>query len=109
MLASIDKLVLARCMWTIWGCTSRIAMWSRRRTAIPAGQRQRGGHGGHHLDGISETTLTVTDLSFTDLLGGAVCQIVPEGGLTVRLWGLSEEIEAITAENPRATADMRAP
>ena len=26
--------------------------------------------------------------------------------MTVRLWGLSEEIEAITAENLRATADM---
>ena len=34
--------------------------------------------------------------------------VVPEGGLTVRLWGLSEEIEAITAENLRATADMSA-
>ena len=57
------------------------------------------------LDGISETTLTVTDLSFTDLPAGLYA-VVPEGGLTVRLWGLSEEIEAITAENLRATADM---
>ena len=59
------------------------------------------------LDGISETTLTVTDLSFTDLPAGLYA-VVPEGGLTVRLWGLSEEIEAITAENLRATADMSA-
>ena len=57
--------------------------------------------------GISETTLTVTDLSFTDLPAGLYA-VVPEGGLTVRLWGLSEEIEAITAENLRATADMSA-
>ena len=57
------------------------------------------------LDGISETTLTVTDLSFTDLPAGLYA-VVPEGGLTVRLWGLSEEIEAITAENLRAMADM---
>ena len=57
------------------------------------------------LDGISETTLTVTDLSFTNLPAGLYA-VVPEGGLTVRLWGLSEEIEAITAENLRATADM---
>ena len=57
------------------------------------------------LDGISETTLTVTDLSFTGLPAGLYA-VVPEGGLTVRLWGLSEEIEAITAENLRATADM---
>ena len=57
------------------------------------------------LDGISETTLTVTDLSFTDLPAGLYA-VVPEGELTVRLWGLSEEIEAITAENLRATADM---
>ena len=57
------------------------------------------------LDGIGETTLTVTDLSFTDLPAGLYA-VVPEGGLTVRLWGLSEEIEAITAENLRATADM---
>ena len=46
-----------------------------------------------------------TDLSFTDLPAGLYA-VVPEGGLTVRLWGLSEEIEAITAENLRATADM---
>ena len=30
------------------------------------------------------------------------------GGLTVRLWGLSEEIEAVTAENLRVIADMSA-
>ena len=47
----------------------------------------------------------MTDLSFTDLPAGLYA-VVPEGGLTVRLWGLSEEIEAITAENLRATADM---
>ena len=59
------------------------------------------------LDGISETTLTVTDLSFTDLPAGLYA-VVPEGGLTVRLWGLSEEIEAVTAENLRVIADMSA-
>ena len=34
--------------------------------------------------------------------------IAPDGGLTVRLWGLSEEIEAVTAENLRVIADMSA-
>ncbi len=57
------------------------------------------------LDGISETSLTVTDISFSSLPAGMYAAL-PEGGLTVRLWGLSEEIEAIAAEDLRVTADM---
>ena len=59
------------------------------------------------LDGISETTLTVTDMAFSSLPSGLYA-VVPQSGLSVRLWGLSEEIEAIAAEDLRATADMSA-
>ena len=59
------------------------------------------------LDGISETTVTVTDVTYNRMPAGMYA-ILPDGGLTVRLWGLSEEIEAITAENLRVTADMSA-
>ena len=59
------------------------------------------------LDGISETTVTVTDVTYNQMPAGMYA-ILPDGGLTVRLWGLSEEIEAITAENLRVTADMSA-
>lgn len=59
------------------------------------------------LDGISETLLTVTEMAFENMPGNLYAA-APEGGLTVRLWGLSEEIETVTAENIRVTADMSA-
>ena len=59
------------------------------------------------LEGIEETSLTATNIEFDKLLSGLYA-MVPDGGLTVRLWGLSEEIEAITAENVRVIADMSA-
>ena len=59
------------------------------------------------LEGIDETSVTVTDIEF-DKLPSGLYAIAPDGGLTVRLWGLSEEIEAVTAENLRVIADMSA-
>ena len=59
------------------------------------------------LEGIEETSLTATNIEF-DKLPSGLYAIAPDGGLTVRLWGLSEEIEAITAENVRVVADMSA-
>lgn len=57
------------------------------------------------LDGISETTVSVTDIRFSKLPSGLYA-VVPDGGLSVQVWGLSEEIEEITADNLSATADM---
>ena len=51
--------------------------------------------------------VTPTDVTYNRMPAGMYA-ILPDGGLTVRLWGLSEEIEAITAENLRVTADMSA-
>ena len=59
------------------------------------------------LEGIEETSLTTTNIEFEKLPSGLYA-MVPDGGLTVRLWGLSEEIEAVTAENLRVIADMSA-
>ena len=59
------------------------------------------------LEGIDETSLTTTNIEFEKLPSGLYA-MVPDGGLTVRLWGLSEEIEAVTAENLRVIADMSA-
>ena len=59
------------------------------------------------LDGIEEKSLTATSIEF-DKLPSGLYAIAPDGGLTVRLWGLSEEIEAVTAENLRVIADMSA-
>ena len=59
------------------------------------------------LEGIEEKSLTATSIEF-DKLPSGLYAIAPDGGLTVRLWGLSEEIEAITAENLRVIADMSA-
>lgn len=57
------------------------------------------------LEGIEEKSLTATSIEF-DKLPSGLYAIAPDGGLTVRLWGLSEEIEAVTAENLRVIADM---
>ena len=59
------------------------------------------------LEGIEEKSLTATSIEF-DKLPSRLYAIAPDGGLTVRLWGLSEEIEAVTAENLRVIADMSA-
>lgn len=59
------------------------------------------------LEGIEEKSLTTTSIEF-DKLPSGLYAIAPDGGLTVRLWGLSEEIEAVTAENLRVIADMSA-
>ena len=59
------------------------------------------------LEGIEEKSLTATSIEF-DKLPSGLYAIAPDGGLTVRLWGLSEEIEAVTAENLRGIADMSA-
>ena len=59
------------------------------------------------LEGIEETSLTATNIEF-DKLPSGLYAIAPDGGLTVRLWGLSDEIEAVTAENLRVIADMSA-
>lgn len=59
------------------------------------------------LEGIDEKSLTATSIEF-DKLPSGLYAIAPDGGLTVRLWGLSEEIEAVTAENLRVIADMSA-
>ena len=59
------------------------------------------------LEGIEEKSLTATRIEF-DALASGVYAIAPDGGLTVRLWALSEEIEAVTAENLRVIADMSA-
>lgn len=59
------------------------------------------------LEGIEEKSLTATSIEF-DKLPSGLYAIAPDGGLTVRLWGLSEEIEAVTAENLRLIADMSA-
>lgn len=59
------------------------------------------------LEGIEEKSLTATSIEF-DKLPSGLHAIAPDGGLTVRLWGLSEEIEAVTAENLRVIADMSA-
>ena len=59
------------------------------------------------LEGIEEKSLTATSIEF-DKLPSGLYAIAPDGGLTVRLWGLSEEIEAVTAENLRVRADMSA-
>ncbi len=59
------------------------------------------------LEGIEEKSLTATRIEF-DKLPSGLYAIAPDGGLTVRLWGLSEEIEAVTAENLRVIADMSA-
>ena len=58
-------------------------------------------------EGIEEKSLTATSIEF-DKLPSGLYAIAPDGGLTVRLWGLSEEIEAVTAENLRVIADMSA-
>ena len=59
------------------------------------------------LEGIEEKSLTATSIEF-DKLPSGLYAIAPDGGLTVRLWGLSEEIEAVTAENVRVIADRSA-
>lgn len=59
------------------------------------------------LEGIEEKSLTATSIEF-DKLPSGLYAIAPDGGLMVRLWGLSEEIEAVTAENLRVIADMSA-
>lgn len=59
------------------------------------------------LEGIEEKSLTATSIEF-DKLPSGLYAIAPDGGLTVRLWGLSEEIEAVTVENLRVIADMSA-
>ena len=59
------------------------------------------------LEGIEEKSLTATSIEF-DKLPSGLYAIAPDGGLTVRLWGLSEEIEAVAAENLRVIADMSA-
>ena len=59
------------------------------------------------LEGIEEKSLTATSIEF-DKLPSGLYAIAPDGGLTVRLWGLSEEIEAVMAENLRVIADMSA-
>ena len=59
------------------------------------------------LEGIEEKSLTATSIEF-DKLPSGLYAIASDGGLTVRLWGLSEEIEAVTAENLRVIADMSA-
>lgn len=59
------------------------------------------------LEGIEEKSLTATSIEF-DKLPSGLYAIAPDVGLTVRLWGLSEEIEAVTAENLRVIADMSA-
>lgn len=59
------------------------------------------------LEGIEEKSLTATSIEF-DKLPSGLYAIAPDGGLTVRLWGLSEEIEAVTADNLRVIADMSA-
>lgn len=59
------------------------------------------------LEGIEEKSLTATSIEF-DKLPSGLYAIAPDGGLTVRLWGLSEEIEAVTAESLRVIADMSA-
>ena len=59
------------------------------------------------LEGIEEKSLTATSIEF-DKLPSGLYAIAPDNGLTVRLWGLSEEIEAVTAENLRVIADMSA-
>lgn len=57
------------------------------------------------MDGIAETTLTLTDIS-TEFLPDGLYVLVPESGLTVDLWGLEEKIETVQPEDIRAVADM---
>ena len=59
------------------------------------------------LEGLEEQTLTATCFD-VDKHPSGLYAIAPDSGLTVRLWGLSEEIEAVTAENLRVIADMSA-
>ncbi len=59
------------------------------------------------LEGISETTLTATNISYLNMPTGLYA--APAfGGVEVRLWGVAEEIEAIQPENLLVTADMSA-
>ena len=71
-----------------------------------------------HVDDLAlhqQSSYVVTPPDGTWLVNGnevAAVEItlaaMPSGGLSVRLWGLSEEIEEITEENLRVTADMSA-
>ena len=58
------------------------------------------------LDGIEETTLTATDIVYENLPDGL--HVMPHGGLTVRLWGLADELAQVKPENLRVYADMSA-
>ena len=107
VLASIDKLVLA----TLHVDDLALHQQNSYVVTLPDGTWLVNGNEvatvDITLDGISETTVTVTDVTYNRMPAGMYA-ILPDGGLKVRLWGLSEEIEAITAENLRVTADMSA-
>lgn len=59
------------------------------------------------LEGISETTLTAATVSYLNMPTGLYAAPA-SGGVQVRLWGITEEIEAIQPENLLVTADMSA-
>ena len=59
------------------------------------------------LDGIDETTLTATDITYENLPAGLYA-VPMTGGLTVRLWGVADEIAEVKPENIKVYADMSA-
>ena len=59
------------------------------------------------LDGIDETTLTATDITYENLPAGLYAAPMT-GGLTVRLWGVADEIAEVKPENIKVYADMSA-
>ena len=59
------------------------------------------------LDGIDETTLTATDITYENLPTGLYA-VPMTGGLTVRLWGVADEIAEVKPENIKVYADMSA-
>ncbi len=56
------------------------------------------------LEGIDETTLTATDITYDSLPAGMYA--VPQSTLSVKLWGLEEEIAEVQSENLTVRADM---
>ena len=58
------------------------------------------------LDGIEETTLVATDITYENLPSGLYA--VPLSGVSVRLWGLADEIAQVQPENLKVYADMSA-
>ena len=59
------------------------------------------------LDGIEETTLVATDITYENLPSGCMRRAAVRR-LTVRLWGLADEIAEVKPENLKVYADMSA-